>query len=80
MPGIMALREYQFEWDTDRKVFRSKPRHDGTSHAADAFEIIGQVWKAQRPPAEKPEARFFPNVTAKDVFWPVNTGRIVERI
>jgi len=34
--GIHALDNYAFEWDEGRGVFKSKPRHDWTSHAADA--------------------------------------------
>lgn len=34
--GIHALDNYGYEWDEDRKVFKAKPRHDWTSHAADA--------------------------------------------
>lgn len=78
--GLDALRNYQFEWDADRKVFRSKPRHDWASHGADAFEIIGQVWRQQRAEVAPPDPRFFPNVTARDVFWPESAGRQVERV
>lgn len=35
--GIEALRQYRKAWDEDKKVFRSTPLHDWTSHAADAF-------------------------------------------
>ena len=33
---IECLRQYQREWDEDKKMFRDKPRHDFTSHGADA--------------------------------------------
>lgn len=56
--GLEALRQYQFEFDGDKKVFRSTPRHDWASHASDAFEIIGQVWQ-QPKEAEKPAAPKF---------------------
>lgn len=53
--GIECLRHYQYEWDEDKRVFKTKPRHDWASDGADAFEIIGQVWR--NPPKEKePEA------------------------
>ena len=39
--GIECLRQYQREYDEDKKVFRDKPRHDWTSHGADAFRYIG---------------------------------------
>lgn len=35
--GIAALRNYQREWDAEKKIFTDKPRHDWTSHGADAF-------------------------------------------
>lgn len=68
--GISTLRYYQFEFDEDKKVFKHKPRHDWTSHGADAFEIIGQVWR--NPPEEKvkPKPKFLHDMTANDLFWP----------
>jgi hypothetical protein len=43
--GIECLRQYQREYDEDRKVFRDKPRHDWTSHGADAFRYLALTWK-----------------------------------
>lgn len=68
--GLEALKQYQFEFDDDKKVFRSKPRHDWSSHAADAYEIIGQVWKNPVMDEDKPKPKFLHDLTAKDVFWP----------
>lgn len=34
--GLFALEQYGYEWDNDRNVFKSKPRHDWTSHAGDS--------------------------------------------
>lgn len=34
--GIYALDNYSYEWDDERKVFKKKPSHDWTSHAASA--------------------------------------------
>lgn len=34
--GIKALEAYGYEWDQERGVFKSKPRHDWSSHAADS--------------------------------------------
>lgn len=33
--GLRALENYAYEWDADRSIFKSKPRHDWTSHFAD---------------------------------------------
>lgn len=38
--GLDALRQYKSEWDDDLKVFKDKPLHDWTSHAADAFRYL----------------------------------------
>lgn len=38
--GLEALRQYQKEWDSSRKDFMPRPKHDWTSHAADAFRYL----------------------------------------
>lgn len=78
--GIEALKQYQFEFDDDKKVFRSTPRHDWSSHAADAFEIIGQVWRNPVIEEDKPQPKFLHDLTAKDVFWPDKPTSRSERI
>jgi hypothetical protein len=45
--GIECLRQYQREYDEDKKVFRDKPRHDWTSHGADAFRMLAIAWKEE---------------------------------
>lgn len=68
--GIEALRQYQFEFDEDKKTFKSKPRHDWASHASDAFEIIGQVWRNPESERITTAPRFLHETTANEVFWP----------
>lgn len=51
--GIEALRQYQREYDEDKKAFRASPRHDWTSHPADAFRMLAVAWRAE-PSAQKP--------------------------
>jgi len=43
--GVEGLRAYQREWDEDKKAFRDKPRHDNTSHCADAFRMMAVAWR-----------------------------------
>lgn len=69
LEAIEILKQYQFEYDEDKKMHRDKPRHDWTSHCADAFEIIGQVWKNPIMAEDAPKPRFLSDLTAKDVFW-----------
>ena len=49
--GLEALRQYQREYDEDKKAFRERPRHDWTSHPADAFRMLAVAWKEQEPAA-----------------------------
>lgn len=64
--GREALKQYHFNYDTDKKILTSTPVHDWSSHAADAFEIIGQVWQAQRE-EKKPESPKFAGSTQMTV-------------
>jgi len=34
--GLQALENYAYEWDEERSVFKSKPKHDWASHGASA--------------------------------------------
>jgi len=45
--GVEALRQYHREWDDDRKMFRDRPHHDWTSHAADAFRYLAVAWREE---------------------------------
>jgi phage terminase large subunit len=38
--GLEALRQYRMDWDEKGKTWRSRPLHDWTSHAADAFRYL----------------------------------------
>jgi len=48
--GLEALKQYQREWDDDKKMFRDKPRHDWTSHAADAMRYAAINWREEHKP------------------------------
>ena len=50
--GIETLKQYQREYDEDKKCFRDKPRHDWTSHFADAFRYASLVWREEMKPKE----------------------------
>ena len=50
--GLEALRQYQREYDEDKKAFRERPRHDWTSHPADAFRMLAVAWREQEPQAK----------------------------
>ena len=52
--GLEALRQYQREYDEDKKSFRERPRHDWTSHPADAFRMLAVAWLEQEIEVKKP--------------------------
>ena len=80
LDGIEALKQYQFAYDEDKKIYRSKPRHDWTSHGSDAFEIIGQVWREKQPPKKPDKPRFLDQMTADELFWPQKNKRNIKNI
>ena len=45
--GIEALRQYQREYDEDKKAFRQTPRHDWTSHPADSARMLAIAWRSE---------------------------------
>lgn len=40
--GLEALRQYRCDYDAERKIYSARPRHDWTSHAADAFRYLAR--------------------------------------
>lgn len=71
--GLSALRQYQFEFDSDKKVYRSKPRHDWASHGADAFELMAQIWREPPVIVEAPKPKFL-HETSLDELWKSTPG------
>lgn len=67
-PLLAALKQYQFEWDADKQTFRSKPKHDWSSHYADATEIIGQVLRKDVQQKSPPKPRFLEEMTFNELF------------
>jgi hypothetical protein len=59
--GLEALRQYRADYDEKKRVFTNKPRHDWTSHAADAYRYMAMAWRTLRPapPPEKPKELAF---------------------
>jgi phage terminase large subunit len=53
--GVKCLREYQREYDDERKMLKDKPKHDFTSHGADAFRMLAVAWRKEEEPPKKLE-------------------------
>lgn len=43
--GLEALRQYRTEFDEKARAFKNNPRHDWTSHTADAFRYMAMAWE-----------------------------------
>lgn len=56
--GIEALRQYRADFDEKTRAFKDAPRHDWTSHSADAFRYMAMAWREMAPqPARKEPVR-----------------------
>lgn len=49
--GLDALRQYRREWDDKRKMYKDRPRHDWSSHDADAIRMLAMAVGQIAPPA-----------------------------
>jgi hypothetical protein len=62
--GLEMLRQYRQEWDEKRKMFRDHPRHDYTSHAADAFRYLAVGLEnrevMRKPPQQVAQSEYNP--------------------
>ncbi len=54
--GVEMLRQYRQEFDEKKKVFRDHPRHDFTSHAADAFRYLAIGLENKQTMVKPPQA------------------------
>lgn len=52
--GLKAMRRYQRELQTDEKSFKKSPKHDWTSHYADAFRMLAVAWQNEVIEEKKP--------------------------
>jgi phage terminase large subunit len=56
--GIDCLRSYHREWDEQNKVFKPTPKHDWSSHGADAFRGAAQAHEAGKLTLQTPGKKF----------------------
>lgn len=47
--GLECLRQYRAEFDEKTKAFKNNPKHDWTSHTADAFRYMSMAWREMQP-------------------------------
>ena len=75
---LEALRQYQREWDDDKKKFRDRPKHDWTSHSADSVRYMAIAWQQEYKEPQKPKPKFWDEQTLDDLWkaTPKSSGRI----
>jgi phage terminase large subunit len=79
--GLEALRQYRADYDEKTRAFKDTPKHDWTSHTADAFRYLAMAWREiAQPPPPKPKGRTIHEMTM-DELWklkdePVRSTRI----
>lgn len=69
--GIEALKSYRKDWDDKNQVFRTKPLHDWSSHAADAFRYLAMGIR-NRGPRDKDKTYPTSALTEYDPFNPTD--------
>lgn len=52
--GLQALRHYHREWDAEKKIYTDVPKHDWSSHCADAWRTVGLTWRPAKLLAPEP--------------------------
>lgn len=66
--GLECLRQYQREYDEDKKAFKERPRHDWTSHASDAFRMLAVAWRGEPQPETKAKPKFWEGEKLEDLW------------
>jgi hypothetical protein len=77
--GLEALRQYQREYDEDKKTFRQNPRHDWCSHPADAFRMLAVAYRQENKDQAPPKGKTLQTITL-DEMWEFETTHKQERI
>ena len=62
-PGILALREWSYVWDDERRNYSREPDHNWASHGADAF-TYGSLMMRERVKPAKPKPAPIPQAMA----------------
>jgi hypothetical protein len=77
--GLEALRQYQREYDEDKKTFRQTPRHDWCSHPADAFRMLAVAYRQEAKDQTPPKGKTLQTITL-DELWDYEMQHKEERI
>jgi hypothetical protein len=78
--GLEALRQYQTEFDEKTRAFKDTPKHDWTSHTADAFRYLAMAWRelAGDPVKKDPVAELIKPRTMSDIVGEIGEREVIE--
>jgi len=74
--ALEGLKQYQTEWDDEKKIFSDRPLHNWASHYADGFRTLAMAYREIVPPIPKPQDKMLSvnagggvnQVTLEDLF------------
>ncbi len=61
--GLEALKQYRREWDDKLKTWKARPRHDWSSHGADALRTFAMGFEERKPARAFKKRRWVPQMT-----------------
>jgi phage terminase large subunit len=68
--GLEALKQYHRSWNDKLKTWEPKPRHDWSSHSADALRTFAMGFEApRRKPPGKTSSRWFSRNKQSTTSW-----------
>lgn len=77
--GLDGLRAWSFEYDEEKKIFSSEPKHDWASHDGDGYSYGCLIMQMTKPLPLPPEQKFMHNASLNDLWAaqkPKGKGRI----
>lgn len=66
--GLEGLRAWSFEYDEEKKIFSSEPKHDWASHDGDGYSYGCLIMQQTKPKPVAPEQKFLQTATLNDVW------------
>lgn len=82
--GVEGLKQYRADYDEKARVFTNKPKHDWTSHRADAFRYLCMAWRELAPQPVPPKGKMLAVGTMNQVslndLWNARQVRAERRL
>lgn len=75
---LNAAKQYQHEYDEEKRCYKPQPRHDWTSHYADALRYACLVWREEMKPKEPEKTRWPAEKTFMDILNEQTAKRLSE--